>query len=241
MKFYPFLFLLFASSLNAISINFDFENLGTLSIKLDESVLSQSTVSRTQIENWENDNNYFRFGNGSTVNYDSFDSNLYNFLSFPGYSEDWTLVDNMNFINLADELTSNLNITGLNNLDLSNFDTRNDNSNFLISPHSPAFNPDNLFIYEDYTYMFNKTSILVADISISMQDGSEVYIDFSGFGNDGYVAGGNSLNASIIYLGEEVQYLWNGTVTLSSIVPEPSTYALILGAVALVFNIRRRK
>ena len=89
--------------------------------------------------------------------------------------------------------------------------------------------------------MFNKTSILVADISISMQDGSEVYIDFSGFGNDGYVAGGNSLNASIIYLGEEVQYLWNGTVTLSSIVPEPSTYALILGAVALVFNIRRRK
>tara|TARA_B100001057_G_scaffold109492_1_gene107442 strand:+ start:276 stop:1028 length:753 start_codon:yes stop_codon:yes gene_type:complete len=250
MKIFLLLFILFSTSLNALSINFDFEDLGTIFIDLDESVLAQSTVSRTQIEVFETEQNLNNYATGSigSQNYDSFDSHLYNFLSFPGYEEDWSFPGSQDYVsmNLIDELTANLNIPTFNNLDLSNFDTRNDNSNVSFSPTygGPVFVPGHIFINQDYTIMFDNSMYHAADINFYMQDGKELLIDFEAFPNDGFVNGGSSLAASIWFIdnnGEgSTTLIDSDIVTISTLVPEPSTYALIFGAVGLGFAVSRR-
>ena len=230
MRICPFLILLFSTSLNAISINFDFENLGTLSLKLDESLLEQTTYSRAEIENFGNEYNSDFYSNMFTDGISANDDHLYNFLYFPLTQENPSLVSN-----IAQEVSSDLNIPNHGGLDLGN-----------LEAGSAAFMPNTVIINQDYTYKFNLTAN-VADIILHTTDpNKEIVIVFSNLPASNFIQGNSTFRSDFYYLDhttdESVTYLIeNITTTVSSVVPEPSTYALILGAVALGFTIRRRK
>ena len=223
MKIYPFLILLFATSLNAITVHFNSETFLSKNISLPQPVTYDNQLDDFIASDYSHIDNYSRDFSFEIV----------------GLNEGTGTLDQLSSLIGSNQVVLNFNLDG-------NLYSTNSNSEIT---NDPSIDNDVMvgISGSDSYYTLNQEGLSITysglnwgifEVYTATGDGPMIhqFVDNSS-GAVPEVLLGNGGDYLTIYSNENISQF----TVFYEVVPEPSTYALILGAVALGFTIIRRK